>query len=52
MADMEIEVFGELKNIIERNVELLKKEIRINNVLIVDGADPLKSYSVKIKKIS
>ena len=49
-ADMEIEVIADLKAVIEKNSELLKREIRVNNMSIVIG-DSSELYSVKIKKI-
>lgn len=61
-ADMEIEVSKELKRVVEKNKEILKKEVRVNNLFIIDMDDtaqkeakldvkPMASYSIKIKKL-
>jgi isoleucyl-tRNA synthetase len=49
-ADMEITVPQELKLVIEKNKELLVKEIRVNELVVVldNGA---KSYTINIRPI-
>ncbi len=49
-ADMEIAVFEELKPVIEKNKELLMREIRLNNLRIL-GADDTSPYSIKINPV-